>query len=149
MRRLLAFTLYAAYFLQSFASRIDKRQSTKDNSDQYVLPVGSRTSPLSPPNTLAINDTNSIPPANFYNGESTASVTFDQHSVLLDGKVYLLQSPASGFRFLVCLNTSDSVSCFSPENFTRFDFRHPSSGRMFFRSECLSGVGFFAVCDEI
>ncbi|KAF8996419.1 glycoside hydrolase family 35 protein [Cyathus striatus] len=40
-------------------------QSTVDNSNQYVLPVGS---------------------PDFYHGQSNASVTFDQHSVLLDGK---------------------------------------------------------------
>ncbi|KAF7422991.1 hypothetical protein PC9H_011155 [Pleurotus ostreatus] len=40
-------------------------QSTVDESAQYVMPVGS---------------------PGFYNGHSNASVTFDQHSVLLDGK---------------------------------------------------------------
>ncbi|RDB18471.1 putative beta-galactosidase A [Hypsizygus marmoreus] len=42
-----------------------RRQSTKDESDKYVLPVGS---------------------PNFYHGQSNAAVTFDQHSLLLDGK---------------------------------------------------------------
>ncbi|KAF4562641.1 hypothetical protein EYR36_004035 [Pleurotus pulmonarius] len=40
-------------------------QSPVDESAQYVMPVGS---------------------PGFYNGHSNASVTFDQHSVLLDGK---------------------------------------------------------------
>ncbi|KAJ3575118.1 hypothetical protein NP233_g1314 [Leucocoprinus birnbaumii] len=42
-----------------------KRQSTVDNSNKYILPVGS---------------------PDFYHGQSNASVTFDQHSILLDGK---------------------------------------------------------------
>ncbi|KAF5379413.1 hypothetical protein D9615_006539 [Tricholomella constricta] len=45
------------------------RQSTKDESGKYVLPV-----------------------ANFYNGQSKAAVTFDQHSLLLDGKRVLFFS---------------------------------------------------------
>ncbi|KAJ7176384.1 glycoside hydrolase family 35 protein [Mycena crocata] len=42
-----------------------KRQSFEDNSAQYVLPVGS---------------------PGFYKNHSSASVTLDQHSILLDGK---------------------------------------------------------------
>ncbi|KAF9016420.1 hypothetical protein BDZ89DRAFT_1045808 [Hymenopellis radicata] len=41
------------------------RQSTADESSKYVMPVGS---------------------PNFYNGQSSAAVTLDQHSLLLDGK---------------------------------------------------------------
>ncbi|KAF9465548.1 glycoside hydrolase family 35 protein [Collybia nuda] len=47
------------------SSKLLVRQSTVDESSKYVLPVGS---------------------PNFYHGQSKASVTFDQHSVLLDGK---------------------------------------------------------------
>ncbi|KAJ7469612.1 glycoside hydrolase family 35 protein [Mycena latifolia] len=43
----------------------EKRQSFEDNSAEYVMPVGS---------------------PGFYNGKSNASVTLDQHSILLDGK---------------------------------------------------------------
>ncbi|KAJ7196639.1 glycoside hydrolase family 35 protein [Mycena pura] len=42
-----------------------KRQSFQDNSAEYVMPVGS---------------------PGFYNGRSNASVTLDQHSLLLNGK---------------------------------------------------------------
>ncbi|KAK7017720.1 putative beta-galactosidase A [Favolaschia claudopus] len=42
-----------------------RRQSFEDNSAQYVMPMGS---------------------PGFYNGNSSAAVTLDQHSLLLDGK---------------------------------------------------------------
>ncbi|KAJ7898549.1 glycoside hydrolase family 35 protein [Mycena olivaceomarginata] len=51
---------------------VEKRQSFEDNSAQYVFPVGSRSSPS--------------PHPGFYRGHSNASVTLDQHSLLLDGK---------------------------------------------------------------
>ncbi|KAF7334698.1 putative beta-galactosidase A [Mycena venus] len=44
---------------------VEKRQSFEDNSAEYVMPVGS---------------------PGFYRGHSNASVTLDQHSLLLDGK---------------------------------------------------------------
>ncbi|KAJ7627198.1 glycoside hydrolase family 35 protein [Roridomyces roridus] len=47
------------------ASGTSKRQSFEDNSGLYVTPTGS---------------------PGFYQGHSNASVTFDQHSILLDGK---------------------------------------------------------------
>ncbi|KAK1216295.1 hypothetical protein PQX77_021082 [Marasmius sp. AFHP31] len=46
-------------------------QSTQDESSKYVRPLGD---------------------LNFYNGRSDAAVTFDQHSILLDGKRHLLFS---------------------------------------------------------
>ncbi|KAF9465547.1 glycoside hydrolase family 35 protein [Collybia nuda] len=51
--------------LASSSQNLEIRQSTTDQSSKYILPVGS---------------------PDFYNGQSKASVTFDQHSVLLDGK---------------------------------------------------------------
>ncbi|KAK0470339.1 glycoside hydrolase family 35 protein [Desarmillaria tabescens] len=47
------------------STHLSGRQSTEDESSKYVLPVGS---------------------PDFYNGRSSAAVTFDQRSVLLDGK---------------------------------------------------------------
>ncbi|KAL0567909.1 hypothetical protein V5O48_014086, partial [Marasmius crinis-equi] len=49
----------------------ERRQSTQNESAQYVFPLGD---------------------LNFYNGLSNASVTFDQHSLLLDGKRQLFFS---------------------------------------------------------
>ncbi|KAF9445456.1 glycoside hydrolase family 35 protein [Macrolepiota fuliginosa MF-IS2] len=65
MKRLLTFVLGAFYLTCGTAINVQRRQSTADHSNQYILPVGS---------------------PDFYNGQSNASVTFDQHSVLLDGK---------------------------------------------------------------
>ncbi|KAF7313122.1 putative beta-galactosidase A [Mycena kentingensis (nom. inval.)] len=48
-----------------------KRQSFEDNSDEYIFPVGS---------------------PGFYHGHSTAAVTIDQHSLLLDGKRVMIFS---------------------------------------------------------
>ncbi|KAJ7209078.1 putative beta-galactosidase [Mycena haematopus] len=56
--------LAAASFPKVLASG-EKRQSFEDNSAEYVMPIGS---------------------PGFYNGHSKASVTLDQHSLLLDGK---------------------------------------------------------------
>ncbi|KAF7291169.1 putative beta-galactosidase A [Mycena indigotica] len=49
----------------SLVQAITKRQSFEDNSAEYVFPIGS---------------------PGFYNGNSSAAVTIDQHSILLDGK---------------------------------------------------------------
>ncbi|KAG6814783.1 hypothetical protein H0H93_012254 [Arthromyces matolae] len=52
-------------FYAASSQALEARQSFQDESGTYVLPVGS---------------------PDFYNGQSNASVTFDQHSLLLDGK---------------------------------------------------------------
>jgi hypothetical protein len=64
---------------------LQTRQSTTDQSSKYVLPVGSRECNSCPAYLWRLR---LILPskADFYNGQSKASVTFDQHSVLLDGK---------------------------------------------------------------
>ncbi|KAF5354886.1 hypothetical protein D9756_005306 [Leucocoprinus leucothites] len=64
-RHFLTYVLCASYLSNGLGLGFEKRQSTVDNSGQYILPVGS---------------------PDFYNGQSDASVTFDQHSLLLDGK---------------------------------------------------------------
>ncbi|KAJ7128422.1 glycoside hydrolase family 35 protein [Mycena epipterygia] len=50
-----------------------RRQSFLNNSAEYVMPVGS---------------------PGFYNGHSTASVTLEQHSILLDGKFHPFRLPS-------------------------------------------------------
>ncbi|KAJ7036014.1 glycoside hydrolase family 35 protein [Mycena alexandri] len=55
----------ASLLLTLSASLLVRGQSFNNNSAEYVLPVGS---------------------PDFYNGHSQASVTLDQHSILLDGK---------------------------------------------------------------
>ncbi|KAF8075232.1 glycoside hydrolase family 35 protein [Lyophyllum atratum] len=65
LRLFLTFQLSLLGSLAATPPTLVSRQSTKDESGKYVLPVGS---------------------PNFYNGPSKAAVTFDQHSLLLDGK---------------------------------------------------------------
>ncbi|KAJ6453970.1 glycoside hydrolase family 35 protein [Mycena sanguinolenta] len=55
----------AATSFSSVLGSLEKRQSFENNSAEYVMPVGS---------------------PGFYNGRSNASVTLDQHSLLLDGQ---------------------------------------------------------------
>ncbi|GLB41552.1 putative glycoside hydrolase family 35 protein [Lyophyllum shimeji] len=65
LRLFIAFQLSLLGSLADTSPKFEVRQSTQDESGKYVLPVGS---------------------PDFYNGQSKAAVTFDQHSLLLDGK---------------------------------------------------------------
>ncbi|KAK0444118.1 glycoside hydrolase family 35 protein [Armillaria borealis] len=58
-------SIFLSVLVAGLSTSLSIRQSTVDESSKYVLPEGS---------------------PDFYNGRSSAAVTFDQHSVLLDGK---------------------------------------------------------------
>ncbi|KAG7096341.1 hypothetical protein E1B28_003785 [Marasmius oreades] len=64
------FKLFGLLQLSQLLARINA-QSTQDESSKYIFPEGD---------------------LNFYSGKSNASVTFDQHSLLLDGKRVLFFS---------------------------------------------------------
>lgn len=58
-------SIFFSVLVAGLSTALSGRQSTVDESSKYVLPEGS---------------------PDFYNGRSSAAVTFDQHSVLLDDK---------------------------------------------------------------
>lgn len=90
MRRIFfsLFTLQCALLLANASGEPIARQSASDESSQYVLPDGSRESLVVPRKALEPGAHERFGrTANFYHGQSNASVTFDQHSLLLDGKV--------------------------------------------------------------
>ncbi len=77
----IAVSIFFSALVAGLSTSLSGRQSTVDESSKYVLPEGSHKS-SEPPSTSAHHAS-----AGFYNGRSSAAVTFDQHLVLLDGKV--------------------------------------------------------------